>query len=179
MMNFDIEPIVVYTPYTLEQMRALLRYNTRIQRKAIEVFAAIVFLSSVVSLINNSPHFIGVYEVVTVVFLIVVWLYCYGLFYTRGKHEAVCMFFRNGQTLSFRSSGYSSDSHSEDAQSKFTISYSTITAVRETKTMFYLYAANKTFTLIDKNGFQNGSAVDLRELFRLNVAAKKCRFLKK
>jgi len=69
------------------------------------------------------------------------------------------------------------DMHHQDASGSMTFNYSIIIRAVETKRMFYLHIDNQMATLIDKQGFKNGSPEELRQILLSNLPAAKCKFM--
>lgn len=180
-MNYDLEPIEVYTPYTFEQMKDFQRYHMRYMRYITIGMAAFMLLWMA---INFSAFYTAEAPVITIIqsfsgiiiFFLLMGMGTSGCLYTKKRHEAAIGLLRNGQTYSFRNSEYDAESRHWESTGKFTYSYSVLYRVGETKNMFYLYTNKNMATLIDKQGFHNGTPEELRLLLRKHLPANRYKF---
>ena len=176
-MNYDLNPIVVYTANSYKQMKELQRYHLR-NLRYISIGAAIIALLLIIYglvIFSQSGGFnqIFTYGILYTIISIFLWLASNGVHYTSKRHESITHLMRNGVTVFFRNSRFETDFKHYESEGKCNYSYSTLYSVRETKDMIYLFLSKNTVVLVDKNGFLNGTIEELRNLLRYNLPAIK------
>jgi len=184
-MNYDFCPIIVFTQYNFNQVREFHRYKMRRLRclslLICSILLAILLPYTIYGLITSyTPGVLpfGTTQVLfIIIYLVIILPVSNGTFYTRKIHEIETRLLSNGQTSSFRNGEYDLESQHADAKGSYTFSYDSLYRVAETKGMFYLYSSKDVATLIDKNGFHNGTPEELRDLLRNNLPARKCKSL--
>jgi len=193
-MNYDKEPIVVFTPYTFDQMREYQRFIFRSLRYVFYFMAAVLVLyfiqlltagleTSAIHqlLVDDDYSFIptGLLPVLIPVFLVAfIGAQSFGLFYTKKKHNEMTVHAKEGQTYYFRNIEFDVEMHSPDAEGKTACGFDTIRSAAETDKMFYLFTAKYQAYLVDKNGFKKGSPEKFRKLLRLNIPPSRCKLFK-
>jgi len=187
-MEHDNDPIIVFTPYTFEQVRELQRHIYRKIRTLFYIMAVLLVLYAVQILIQGvetsaissslaEGRFTPAAALVLVFFVAFLGMVSFGLFYTRNKHTEVSLRYVNGQTFTFRENGYEVQLHNPDADDRMVYAYGAIKRVEETKNMFYLFGGKYAAALVDKQGFQNGSHEEFRSLLKMHVPPRRCSFL--
>ena len=187
-MANDNDPIVVYTPYTFEQLREFQRHVHRKIRVLFYMMAVLLVLYAVQILIQGvetSAIFSSLAEgaitpaaaLVPVFFVAFLGIVSFGLFYTRNRHAEASLKYMNGQTFTFGENGYEAKLHSPDADSRMVYAYEAIKRVEETKDMFYLFTGRYSAALVDKQGFKNSSHEEFRRLLKMHVPPRRCSFM--
>jgi hypothetical protein len=185
-VNYDKDPIIVFTPYTFEQMKEFQRYSYRNLRLMFFILIAVLamyIIQSIVALAGDPTIFRLLIEDTSVIirFLIIFFfvallgIQSFGLLYTKKKHQVAASHQKDGQTYSFRNSEYDVEMHHSDAEGKKVYSYHSIFSATETKHMFYLYTGKHSAFLVDKQGFKNSSPEEFRQLLKKNISATKCK----
>ena len=183
-MNYDIDPIIVHTPYTFKQMKEYQRYFFRhFRRISLPLFVFLTFMSLMSLPIIIDLDYFNVLEIFQMFIPAIAMIFALGLmsfapFYTKKRHKTIAVGLQNGQTCVFRNSEYDTEMQDSDVMSKTTCSYNVIYRAVETKKMFYLFTDKQIATLVDKQGFKNKTPEDLRQLLSRNLPANKCKFLK-
>jgi len=187
-MDSDNEPIIVYTPYTFEQVREFQRHVYRNIRTLFYILAVLLVWYAVQILIQGvetSAIFSYLSEgtltpaaaLVPVLFLAFIGTMSFGLFYTRKKHKEASLRYMNGQTFTFRKDDYEALQHSPDAEKCNAFAYEAIKRVEETKKMFYLFTGKNSAALVDKQGFRSGSHEDFRKLLKTYIPPRRYSFM--
>jgi len=183
-MNYDIDPIVVYTPCDYKQMKHLQRYAMRRIRYLFTALA-VIFSLSYIYLYSSSETPMTMGMVLSVLsgaapylaFFILMIVFSSGVFYTKKRHEAATLFFQNGQTAYFRNSEFVLAYENDESKGTNTYSYSFIQKACETEKMFVIYINKNQVVMIDKEGFSNGTPEELRSLLLNNLPENKCKSL--
>ena len=186
-MDYDINPIIVYTAYSYKQMKEYQFYYVRRIRFFYYVITAVLIAYWIIYLqpftldhilaLRSSTMFIPAFSL-TFGTLFGLGAVSFAFNYTEKIHNTTTVHLQNGQTCFFRNNAYDMEMHHSDVSGKVTYNYSVLTRAVETKRMFYLHTDKRVATLIDKNGFKSGTPEDLRQLLLRNLTASKCKFIK-
>lgn len=182
-MNYDIDPIVVYTPYTFGQMKRFHFIQMRILRFYFAILMVLMIAVFGISLANESFSGGAALELIErfatpLAILVVLGPMSFVLYYTKKRHKTATLHIKDGQTYTFHGQSFDVETHGEQASGKFTYHYDVLYRILETNDMFYLYTNKFTACLVDKQGFRSGSPESLRRLLLENVPAKKYKFRK-
>ena len=185
-MDYNNNPIIVYTAYSYKQMKEYQLYFYRRLRVCFYIISPILFpvmIMYIYAFILNFFANTEPFELPVIAFAVpfgVLFSFIYlsfALYYTKKRHKTVTAHLQSGQTCFFRNNDYIMDMHHQDASGSMTFNYSIIIRAVETKRMFYLHIDNQMATLIDKQGFKNGSPEELRQILLSNLPAAKCKFM--
>lgn len=188
-MDYDANPIQVFSQYSYEQMKGFQRFHYRKMRRNSIIllcltapwFAASIVLGIIASV--SAPDsdayfppyvFIGPIIFWLAIFVSPLLVFC-GVFYTRKAHANASKLVQNGQRYNFCNSDLAYSSEQQDSMWQGRTAYSAILNVWETRDMFYLYIAKNQAYLIDKRGFESGSPDELRALLKMHVPGNKYR----
>ena len=187
-MDHDKDPIIVFTPYTFEQMKAFHRHAYRKIRTLFLILAILIVWYAIQVLIEGIETSAlyrmleeNTLSIAPVIFLILfvafMGLMSFGLMYTRRRHDETNMRNKNGQTYYFRNDQYEAETNNNGADVKSVYTYDTIKRVEETKEMFYMFTGKNAAVLADKKQFKSGSYEDFRLLLRRHVPPRRFSFL--
>lgn len=165
--DYDQNPIKVHTDYSLEEMRALQRFNSRRGRLVVGIIALlwVALYFGLYLLFGQYPtDFLGF--IVMLALLVLVYLFMSGIFYSKKQYAAVSRMFQKGFYFRFHNEDYLARNNTSDFTGQRPLRYEKLFKVYELKDMFYLFTAKKDAYMISKSGFSSGSPEELRELLK-------------
>ena len=185
-MDYNNNPIIVYTAYSYKQMKEYQLYFYRSLRICFYLISPIIIAVTIMSIFyvifetrsSAEPIQLPVIAfAIPISMLFFLGYMSFALYYTKKRHKTMTVHLQSGQTCAFRNNDYTMEMNHPDASGSMTFQYNTILRAVETKNMFYLHTDKQIATLLDKQGFKNGSPEELRQILLNNLPAAKCKFM--
>lgn len=179
-MNHDENPIVVFTPYTYEQMKTYQLVHLGKQRWIwIGAGAAVFIWVGVLFMQTGSFDFLLHNPMIVAALMCAALLLLFSIrgFYSKKQHEASTASMKDGVTYRFGNQAFTVEIHGSGSLKIDPFRYANLAKVTETKDMFYLYRDKRAAFLVDKAGFKEGTVEDFRSLMRQTVAQNRCKLL--
>lgn len=180
-MDYDADPIQVFTQYSYEQMKAFQRFHFRKARRntilLLCLLAPMLICNVFIYCLYNGlgTALMAFLPMITlcVLLLVLPFVILNGAFYTQKAHSNATKLMQNGQYYSFCNNDLAYHSEQGDSVSQGRTAYSVILTVWETKDIFYLYTSKNQAILVDKAGFITGNPDELRALLQSRMPANK------
>ena len=179
-MDYNESPIQVHTSYSYSELKAFLIRTSR-KVKYISLVIAAMFAYIFIGLLleedpvlyqDSYPLSIGLVLGIFVITL-TLFLASNGIFYTKKAYAKANKFLTDGQTFSFMETEFIASNNQQGFDGTSRIAYARIDRVVETVDMFYIFLDKRQAYLVSKDGFQNGTSEELRNILLKNLSHNK------
>lgn len=170
-MDYDANPVQVYTRYSYEELK---RYQKTFARKSNRLLLPVLIVFGLLVLGLLIFMFVfpdSLYDMLPGLVLIAIAVLLElailnSWFFTKKAYANATRLFQNGSYFSFCNNDVVISTEQQDHVGQSRVAYNIIYQVWETRTMFYIYISKRQAYLISKQGFQTGSPDELRALLQ-------------